>query len=213
MIHFVRHEMWFSLLVGGVDQFSYDDHRRQARYKKALDQLLQCRLMCRGAIPHMPFKGVARIRGGHIRHKAVTRHFGDDAGSANLRHEVIGGDKRAALWIFREKIVVAVYDQLVICHVDLGQRPLHGQAHSLGETYLVYLQRGYPAHTECQRLHPYFGVQTLALLFAELLGIFEARDWRPQGNSAGHYRPGPTSPSNFIHAHNHSRSVAQLARL
>ncbi len=45
MIHFVRHEMWFSLLVGGVDQFSYDDHRRQARYKKALDQLLQCRLV------------------------------------------------------------------------------------------------------------------------------------------------------------------------
>lgn len=44
MIHFVRHDMWFSLLVGGVDQFSHDDHRRQARYKKALDQLLQCRL-------------------------------------------------------------------------------------------------------------------------------------------------------------------------
>jgi hypothetical protein len=37
--------MWFSLLVGGVDQFSYDDHRRQAKYKKALDQLLQCRLV------------------------------------------------------------------------------------------------------------------------------------------------------------------------
>jgi hypothetical protein len=45
MIHFVRHDMWFSLLVGGVDQFSPDDHRRQARYKKALDQLLQCRLV------------------------------------------------------------------------------------------------------------------------------------------------------------------------
>ena len=45
MIHFVRHQMWFSLLVGGVDQFSYDDHRRQARYKKALDQLLQRRLV------------------------------------------------------------------------------------------------------------------------------------------------------------------------
>lgn len=45
MIHFVRHEMWFSLLVGGVGQFSYEDHRRQARYKKALDQLLQCRLV------------------------------------------------------------------------------------------------------------------------------------------------------------------------
>jgi hypothetical protein len=34
-----------ALIVGGVDQFSYDDHRRQARYKKALDQLLQCRLV------------------------------------------------------------------------------------------------------------------------------------------------------------------------
>jgi hypothetical protein len=45
MIHFVRHDMWFTLLVGGVDQFSYDDHRQQARYKKALDQLLQCRLV------------------------------------------------------------------------------------------------------------------------------------------------------------------------
>lgn len=45
MIHFVRHDMWFSLLVGGVDHFSHDDHRRQARYKKALDQLLQCRLI------------------------------------------------------------------------------------------------------------------------------------------------------------------------
>jgi hypothetical protein len=45
MIHFVRHEMWFSLLVGGVDQFSYNDHRRQARYKKALDQVLQCRMV------------------------------------------------------------------------------------------------------------------------------------------------------------------------
>jgi hypothetical protein len=45
IIHLVRHDMWFSLLVGGVDQFSYDDHRKQARYKKALDQLLQCRLI------------------------------------------------------------------------------------------------------------------------------------------------------------------------
>ncbi len=45
MIHFVRHDSWFSLLVGGVDQFAYDDHRRQARYKKALDQLLQCHLV------------------------------------------------------------------------------------------------------------------------------------------------------------------------
>jgi HNH endonuclease len=45
MLHFVRHEMWFNLLVGGVDQFSYEDHRQQARYKKALDQLLQCRLV------------------------------------------------------------------------------------------------------------------------------------------------------------------------
>lgn len=45
MIHFVPHEMWFSILVGGVDQFSCDDHRRQARYKKALDQLLQCHLV------------------------------------------------------------------------------------------------------------------------------------------------------------------------
>lgn len=45
MIHFVCHEMWFSLFVGGVDQFSCEDHRRQARYKKALDQLLQCRLV------------------------------------------------------------------------------------------------------------------------------------------------------------------------
>lgn len=45
MVHFVKHEMWFSLLVGGVDQFDYHDHRLQARYKKALDQLLLCRLL------------------------------------------------------------------------------------------------------------------------------------------------------------------------
>lgn len=45
MVHFVKHEMWFSLLVGGVDQFDYHDHRLQARYKKALEQLLQCRLL------------------------------------------------------------------------------------------------------------------------------------------------------------------------
>jgi hypothetical protein len=45
MIHFVRHDMWFSLLVGGANEISCDDHRRQARYKKALDQLLQCRLV------------------------------------------------------------------------------------------------------------------------------------------------------------------------
>jgi hypothetical protein len=45
MIHFVRHEMWFSLLVDGVDKLSSLEHRRQARYKKALDQLLQCRLV------------------------------------------------------------------------------------------------------------------------------------------------------------------------
>lgn len=45
MIHFVRHDMWFSLLVGGTNEISCDDHRRQARYKKALDQLLQCSLV------------------------------------------------------------------------------------------------------------------------------------------------------------------------
>jgi hypothetical protein len=45
MVHFVRHEMWFSLLVGGVDQFEYHDHRLQAKYKKALEQLLQCKLL------------------------------------------------------------------------------------------------------------------------------------------------------------------------
>src|SRR5262249_29682477 len=45
MVHFVKHQMWFSLLVGGVDQFEYHDHRLQARYKKALEQLLQCKLL------------------------------------------------------------------------------------------------------------------------------------------------------------------------
>ena len=45
MLHFVRHERWFSILVGGVEQFSYGDHRNQARYKKALDQLIQCGLL------------------------------------------------------------------------------------------------------------------------------------------------------------------------
>ena len=45
MVHFVKHQMWFSILVGGVDQFSYEDHRLQARYKKALDQLIQCGLL------------------------------------------------------------------------------------------------------------------------------------------------------------------------
>ena len=45
MVHFVKHEMWFSLLVGGMDQFSHDDHRLQARYKNALHQLVQCRLL------------------------------------------------------------------------------------------------------------------------------------------------------------------------
>jgi len=45
MVHFVKHEMWFSLLVGAVDQFDYHDHRLQARYKKALEQLLKCRLL------------------------------------------------------------------------------------------------------------------------------------------------------------------------
>ena len=45
MVHFVKHDMWFSLLVGGVDQFSHGDHRLQARYKNALHQLIQCRLL------------------------------------------------------------------------------------------------------------------------------------------------------------------------
>jgi hypothetical protein len=45
MVHFVQHQMWFSLLVGGVDQFDHHDHRLQARYKKALEQLLQCKLL------------------------------------------------------------------------------------------------------------------------------------------------------------------------
>lgn len=45
MVHYVKHQMWFSLLVGMVDQFDYHDHRLQARYKKALDQLLRCRLL------------------------------------------------------------------------------------------------------------------------------------------------------------------------
>jgi hypothetical protein len=45
MIHFIRHDMGFSLLVGGTEQFSCDSHRQQAKYRKALDQLLQCRLV------------------------------------------------------------------------------------------------------------------------------------------------------------------------
>lgn len=45
MVHYVKHEMWFSLLVGGIEQFSYEDHRLQAKYKKALEQLVQCNLL------------------------------------------------------------------------------------------------------------------------------------------------------------------------
>lgn len=45
MFNFVKHQMGFSLLVAGVDQFDFHAHRLQARYKKALEQLLQCKLV------------------------------------------------------------------------------------------------------------------------------------------------------------------------
>jgi len=45
IIHFIKYQMWFSLHVGGVDQFDYHDHGLQASYKKALQQLLRFKLL------------------------------------------------------------------------------------------------------------------------------------------------------------------------
>jgi hypothetical protein len=45
MVHYVKNDAGYSLLAGLIDLFDYNDHRQGAKYKHALNQLLQCGLL------------------------------------------------------------------------------------------------------------------------------------------------------------------------
>jgi hypothetical protein len=45
LVHYVENDAGFSLLAGLAELFDHTDHRIRAKYKHALNQLLQCRLL------------------------------------------------------------------------------------------------------------------------------------------------------------------------